>query len=354
MTLDRRLTAFAAIAVAVVTACSGGGAATTKPASPTATAAATPAPTTASTTAPATSAPAPSSAPAASGAAGRKVAVLFPGLVDDQSWNQAGFAGLQKAKDAGATTAYTEKVTQDQQVEVFRNYAQAGNNVVIGHGGEYMDAAIQVAGEFPNVQFVVTNGNKSAANVTSMALGYGDMGYLSGVLACSMTKSNKIGVVVGETIPIVNDSIKGWKDGCARVNPAATVKVSTTGDWADVDKAREAALALVADGADVLGHLLDAADAGVFSAAEDKNVFSIGLYGDQSKLGPKTHIGAANADASLVIFNAATGPLNAKVNVEGAAAGVVTFGSFSSKVPQAAQDAVKQAQDDLKSGKVTF
>lgn len=287
-------------------------------------------------------------------AATKKVAVLFPGLVDDQSWNQAGYEGLKKAEAEGVTIAYTEKVTQDQQVEVFRNYAQQGYNVVVGHGGEYMDAALQVASEFPDVQFVVTNGNKSAANVTSLALSYGDMGYLSGVLACSMTKSNKIGLVVGETIPIANDAIKGWKDGCARVNPNATVNVSVTGDWADVDKAREAALALVADGADVLGHLLDAADAGVFAAAEDKGVWSIGLYGDQSKLGPKTHIGAAFADAGLVVYKAATEPLDGQVHMEGVKEGVVSFGAFSDAVPQTVRDAVKAAEEDLRTGKTTF
>jgi basic membrane protein A and related proteins len=289
------------------------------------------------------------------GSNGKKVAALFPGLVDDQSWNQAGFTGLKKAEtDAGATIAYTEKVTQDQQVEVFRNYAQAGNQVIIGHGGEYMDAALQVAQEFPNVQFVVTNGNKSAANVTSLALSYGDMGYLSGVLACSVTKSNKVGVVVGETIPIANDALAGWQNGCKRANPSAQIKSSVTGDWADVDKAREAALALIADGADVVGHLLDAADAGVFAAAEDKGVQAIGLYGDQSKLGPTSHIGAAMADASKVVFLAATGTLDGQAHTEGVKDGVVSFGSFSDKVPQEAQDAIKKAEEDLKSGAVTF
>jgi basic membrane protein A len=292
--------------------------------------------------------------PGSSGGA-KKVAALFPGLVDDQSWNQAGYEGLKKAQnDAGDQIAYTEKVTQDQQVEDFRNYAQQGYQIIIGHGGEYMDSAIQVAGEFPNVQFVVTNGDKSAANVTSLALSYGDMGYLSGVLACSMTKSNKVGVVVGETIPIANDSLKGWKDGCARVNPSAEIKVSVTGDWADVDKAREAALALVADGADVLGHLLDAADAGVFAAAEDKGVYAIGLYGDESSLGPKSHIGAALADASLVVFMAATQPLDGKVHTEGVAQGVVSFGAYSDAVPPDVRAKVKAAEDDLKSGKATF
>lgn len=298
----------------------------------------------------------PGASSAASGATGgKKVAALFPGLVDDQSWNQAGFEGLKRAEtESGATIAYTEKVTQDQQVEVFRNYAQAGNNIIIGHGGEYMDAALQVAGEFSDIQFVVTNGNKNAANVTSLALSYGDMGYLSGVLACSMTKSNKVGVVIGETIPIANDAVVGWENGCKRANPSAEIKTTVTGDWADVDKAREAALALIADGADVMGHLLDAADAGVFAAAEDEGVMAIGLYGDQSKLGPTSHIGAAFADASLVVFNAATGPLDGQVHQEGAKAGVVSFGAFSDAVPQDVQDAVKKAEEDLKSGAATF
>lgn len=284
----------------------------------------------------------------------KKVAVLFPGLVDDQSWNQAGFEGLKAAEAEGVEIAYTEKVTQDQQVEVFRNYAQQGFDVIIGHGGEYMDAAIQLGTEFPKVEFVVTNGRKSAANVTSLALGYGDMGYLSGVLACAMTKSGKIGLIIGETIPIANDAIRGWKAGCARSNPSATVTETVTGDWADVDKAREATLALIGDGADVVGHLLDAADAGVFAAADDKGVYSIGLYGDQSKFGPKSHIGAALADASLVIKMAATGELNHEANMEGAASGVVNFGAFSSAVPKEVQDAVAKAVEDLKSGAATY
>lgn len=348
---NQRLAAIALSAATLFAACSSTPAASTKPTTTASAAAPSAAASVAATTAPSVAA----SAAPSTATGGVKAAALFPGLVDDGSWNQAGFEGLKRTeKEAGATISYTEKVTQDQQVETFRNYAQQGINVVIGHGGEYIDAALQVAQEFPNVQFVVTNGNKSAPNVTSLALSYGDMGYLSGVLACKMTKSNKVGVVIGETIPIANDSIKGWQDGCKSVNPAAQIKTSVTGDWADVDKAREAALALVADGADVMGHLLDAADAGVFAAADDKGVMAIGLYGDESKLGPKSHIGAATADASLVIYNAITQPLDGKVHSEGVKEGVVGFGAYSDKVPQDVRDAVQKAIDDLKSGKTTF
>src|SRR5215207_7011128 len=135
------------------------------------------------------------------GAAGKRVAVLFPGLVDDQSWNQAGFEGLTRLEEEGAEIAYTERVNQSQQVEVFRNYAQQGYDIIVGHGGEYMDAALQVATEYPDLQFVVTNGNKGADNVTSFTLSYRDMGLLAGALAGLMTESNKLAIVTARKSP---------------------------------------------------------------------------------------------------------------------------------------------------------
>jgi len=285
---------------------------------------------------------------------GKRVAVLFPGLVDDESWNQAGYEGLQQAESEGVEIAYTENASQDQQVELFRNYAQQGFGVVIGHGGEYMDAALQVAEEFPDVEFVVTNGNQSAENVTSLALSYGDMGYLAGVLAASMTDSNHIGVVVGETIPIAQDAVRAYEAGAKRVNPDIEITESVTGDWADVALAREAALAQIADGVDVLWHVLDAADAGVMSAAEDEGVYVIGLYADQSALAPTAHIGASLSDASAVIFEAATGELDGQAHTEGVAEGVVTFGAYSDAVPEEVQQAVSEAEEDLRTGEATY
>ena len=294
---------------------------------------------------------------ASSGASSdRSAAALFPGLVDDQSWNQAGYEGLTQAEDEGVEISYTENASQDQQVELFRNYAQQGVDVVIGHGGEYMDSALQVAEEFPDTQFVVTNGDKSAANVTSLALSYGDMGYLAGVLAASMTESGHIGIVVGETIPIAEDAIRAFKAGAARVNPDVEVSESVTGDWADVAKSREAALAQIADGVDVLWHLLDAADAGVMSAAEDEGIYVIGLYADQSALAPTAHIGASLSDASAVVFGAASGEteLDGQVHNEGVAQGVVSFGAYADVVPEEARQAVTEAEEDLRTGEATY
>ena len=283
------------------------------------------------------------------GAAGKRVAVLFPGLVDDQSWNQAGFEGLTRLEEEGAEIAYTERVNQSQQVEVFRNYAQQGYDIIVGHGGEYMDAALQVATEYPDLQFVVTNGNKGADNVTSFTLSYRDMGLLAGALAGLMTESNKLAIVAGQEIPVALGAVEGFQEGIARVNPEAEVNVTYTGSWEDVDKAREAALALISDGADVVWHVLDAADAGVLSAAEDEGVMAIGLYGDQSELAPNAHIGAIIADASELVYAAGSQALDGQVHDEGIAAGVVSIGHYSDAVPQEVQDQIAAIEEDLKS-----
>lgn len=286
----------------------------------------------------------------------RQVALLLPGLIDDQSWNQGAFEGLKQAEKAGVRIAYTEKVTQDQQVEVFRNYARRGFEVIIGAGGEFLDAAMQVASEFPHTRFVVANATRAGKNVTALALSYGDMGYLAGVLAGETTKSKKIALVSGPAIPIARDAARGFKAGAARVDPAIDVKVTFTSSFDDVEKAREATLALISDGVDVVWQLLDAADVGVLTAAEDKGIMAIGLYSDQRRLAPHAHIGAALADPAKIIFSAATqdAQLDGKVHIEGVAAGVVSLGALSEKVSQPARDRIKAAQQDLATGKATY
>ncbi len=293
-----------------------------------------------------------SSAAPLSTSAKPSVAALFPGLIDDHSWNQAGYAGLQKAKAMGIKTAYIENVSQDKQLEAFQNFARQGYKIVIGHGGEYMDSALRAAKQFPKTKFVVINGNKAGGNVSSVSLSYGDMGYISGALGAAMSKSGKIGVVAGEHIPIVDDGIKGLKDGAARVNKKIQVKSTILQSWTDVAKAREASLALINSGVDILWPFLDAAETGVISAAEDQHVMSMAVYHDIRKLAPKSYIGGAWADPAIALFNAATNAslLDGKVHPLGAKEGVVVLAPFGKGVPAKAKAATTAAYKALKSG----
>jgi basic membrane protein A and related proteins len=249
----------------------------------------------------------PTTAPAAP-AAKHKVAVLFPGVVTDQSWNQWGYEGLTKAKtDCGVDIAYSENVSQDAQIETFRNYASQGYDIIIGHGGEYSDAAATVAKQYPNIKFAITNGVTAGANVSALKISYRQMGYLAGVLAGYMTKTNYIGMVVGEQIAISNEGFEGYQAGAQSVNKDIKTKLVATGDWADVNKAHEAGLALISEGIDVLFHVLDTADAGLLAAAQDKGVYAIGLYRDSSNLAPKAVIGSSLGSPTTQVYVLACG-----------------------------------------------
>ena len=75
-----------------------------------------------------------------------RVAIVMPGNITDKSWNQSGYEGLMRAKDElGIEVAYSEKVAQPDQAEAMADYARRGYDVVIGHGGEFQEAANRVA-----------------------------------------------------------------------------------------------------------------------------------------------------------------------------------------------------------------
>jgi basic membrane protein A len=131
------------------------------------------------------------------------------------------------------------------------------------------------------------------------------------------------------------------------------VYVVMTGNWADVNKAYEAASGLIASGADVLWHVLDTADAGLVAAAQDKGVFAIGLYRDSSALGEKAVIGSALGAPGSEIYKLACGEalkheaLFLDVNMEN---GVGIH--FTSLTPPEVQEKVLAIYEKVKSGEI--
>ena len=79
-----------------------------------------------------------------------KIAVLLPGSITDESWNQTAYEGLQTIAAQGYETAYTENVGSNDMESVFRSYCEEGYDFVIGHGAQYGDACCRVAEDYPN------------------------------------------------------------------------------------------------------------------------------------------------------------------------------------------------------------
>ncbi len=207
-----------------------------------------------------------------------KVAMLLPGSINDQSWNANGYGALVKLKAMGTETAYSENVAPADHIETMKDYARRGFNPVIGHSGRFLSAAQRVGPEFEKTNFIVGSGaSGSGKNITSIDYDNAQMGYLMGVLAARMSKTNKIGSVNGlEGLPNVMQQVGGFRLGVKSVKPGAEVKVIYIKDMEDAAMAKEAALALIAGGADFVFGKLNAGHNGIIQAAKDKNVYTSG------------------------------------------------------------------------------
>lgn len=287
-----------------------------------------------------------------------KVAIVLPGTITDESFCQSGYEGLNMIKEQlGAEIAYSERVAESDQVESIRDYARRGYDLVIAHGGQYDDAAKKVAAKFPDVKFFITNGTSTGPNLANGGLNPTHFGYLVGIVAGKMTKTNKIAYITGNAFPL-NDAVAGaFEAGIKQYNPKAECSVIFTGSWDDVAKAKEAAFAQVARGVDVLIPALNLATLGVIEGAREKGVYAIGFSRDQLHVAPDTVLCSAIQNYGAVLFHIAKlikeGKFEGKSYMLGVETeGVTGVGKVNKVVPQEVIGLVDKGIEDLKTGKV--
>ncbi|MBM3221866.1 MAG: BMP family ABC transporter substrate-binding protein [Candidatus Rokubacteria bacterium] len=227
--------------------------------------------------------------PSAGGSAqSGKVAMLLPGSINDQSWNAAGYAGLQKLKAQGMEVAYSENVQAADHIEAMKDYARRGFSPIIGHSGRFLSAAQRVGPEFEKTFFLVGSGSGGAKNVISIDIANEQFGYLVGVLAGRMTKTGKVGAVAGlEGLPNMIASMGGFRLGVKSVKPEAEVRVVYLQSMEDPAAAKEAAFSLIAAGADVVAGKLNAGHAGLIQAAKEKGVWATGRSLGHTAIAPE-------------------------------------------------------------------
>ena len=226
-----------------------------------------------------------------------KVALLSPGPVSDAGWNALAYEGLLAIRDQlGAEIAQVEVHNPGQFEDGFRDFAQRGFNLIFGHGFEFQDAAAAVAPGFPTTVFITTSGNTVRPNVAPLRFMLEEATYLEGMLTASMSKSGKAGAVGGMAIPSVKSTITAYEAGAKAVNPNFQVLTSYVGNWQDVGAAKEAALALIQQGADFLFHNADAAGLGVFQAAQQQQVLAFGANKNQNDIAPDVVLASAVID----------------------------------------------------------
>ena len=287
-----------------------------------------------------------------------KVAIVMPGNITDQSWNQAGYEGLMNAKrELGIEVAYSEKVAQPDQAEAMADYARRGYDVVIGHGGEFQEAANRVARKHPDTLFVVHNGTEPAKNIATLDFYYKQFGYLLGYIAGKMTKTGKIGFIGAQKIKFSTELVAGYQEGFAKVQPDGQVFIAWTNDWDDIAKGKEAALSQIAQGADVIFPTMDNAAIGSLQAAKEKGVWGFYLYYDSIVDWPETVLQSAIMDIKAAMVDllalAMAGKAEGKnYNMDVNSPKAARLGTYHSAIPADVKAEVEALITKMKAGEL--
>jgi len=288
-----------------------------------------------------------------------KVAAIYTVPVEQQ-WVSRIDKALKAAVARGEIEyEFSENVSNADYERVMRQYAEKGNTLIVGEAFAVEAAARKVAKDYPKVSFLMGSSGKPQAPNYSVFDNYiQEPAYLSGLVAGSMSKSGKIGLVGGFPIPEVNRLMNAFMAGAKESNPKAEFTVSFINSWFDPPKAKEAAFAMIDKGADVLY----AERFGVSDAAKERKVLAIGNVINTQPQYPETVVVSAlwnmEPTIDLAIKTVKAGRFLAEdygkysmMKYKGSE--LSPLGTFEGKVPKATMDTVAARQKAILDGSYT-
>ncbi|MGD8292424.1 MAG: BMP family ABC transporter substrate-binding protein [Desulfobacterales bacterium] len=285
-----------------------------------------------------------------------KIAFIYVSSVGDLGWSYEHDNGrkmLEEKLGDKIKTAIIESVPEGPDaVRIIRQYAMQGYKVIFATSFGYMDPMVEVARDFPDVYFEHCSGYKTAPNMSTYFGRMYQPRYLSGIVAGKMTQSNIIGYVAAFPIPEVIRGINAFTLGVRSVNPDAQVRVVWTSTWFDPVKEREAAVALLDAGADLIAQHQDTTEPQ--KAAKDRGLLSIGYDSDMKKfvgdsvlVSPVWNWGSYYVERVTAALN---GSWKSHQYWGGMKEGIVRLSDFSPKVPQEVKDLVDVKKQAILNG----
>jgi simple sugar transport system substrate-binding protein len=287
-----------------------------------------------------------------------KVGFLYVAPLTEAGWvrqHEEGRQAVQAAFSERVKTSFVENVAEGPDAErVIRDLAATGHKLIFTPSFGYMEPTLKVAKDFPDVKFESITGYKTAPNVAAANARYYEGRYLAGIAAGRMSKSHQAGYVAGFPIPEVLQGINAFTLGMRSVDPQAQVRVVWLNTWFDPGKERDAAMALMDQGADVLA--FHTASTAVMAAAQERGKLAVAYHSDMRKVAPDAQVVAVTHQWGDYYRKRTQAVLDGtwkSANVWGGVKeGMIRVGYFGSKVPKTVQDEVLARQQDIASGKL--
>ena len=283
-----------------------------------------------------------------------KVGFIYVGPVTDGGWTQAHDNGRKYIEEQlDVETIYKESVPEGAEAKKsIMELVDKGCKVIFTTSFGFMDPTEEVAKEFPDIKFLHCSGFKTADNMSNYFGRMYEARYLSGIVAGLKTKNGKIGYVAATQIPEVFNGVNAFTLGVQSVRPDATITVRWSNTWYDTAKEKEAAVAILDEGCDVM--TLHNDSTAVQIEAQDRGASVIGYNLDTPKAAPNAYMTAPiwNWGPYYVaqVKAAMDGTWKSEAYMGGLSDGLLSLAPLTAIAPEGAKAKVEEVQKKILDG----
>ena len=228
------------------------------------------------------------------------------GGINDESFNQSAWEGLQKAKDElGVEVKVLESKQASEYLGNIETLADDGMDLIIGVGNTMADDIKKQAENYPDLNFAIIDEtyDNIPKNVTPILFKENEATFLTGLIAGKMTKTNKVGFIGGMENQVINRFLYGYEYGVKQANDKAEVNVQFAGTFADAAKGKSIANQMYSNGVDVILSAAGGTGVGAIESAKEQNKYAIGVDKDQSDLAPDNVLTSALKKVNVGVYD---------------------------------------------------
>lgn len=224
----------------------------------------------------------------------------------DQSYSDAAFRGLAKARDEeGILFDYREIAQTETYDEAFKQLVEGDNDLIIGLGYMVKDSLETIAKANPDQQFLIVDDSSELPNVASITFKEEEGSYMAGVVAGLSTKSGHVGFLGGVESDLLKKFQAGYEQGVKAANPQADVKAVYAGDFGNSDLGASIATSMMQeDDIDVIYTAAGLTGVGALQEAQKQGKYAIGVDADQFFIAEKAVVTSMIKNVDNAIFSA--------------------------------------------------
>lgn len=281
------------------------------------------------------------------------------GGVNDGSFNQSAWEGLQRAmEELGIEANYLESATDADYVPNMETFIDEEYDLIISVGYMLADATRSAAEAYPDSRFaIIDDATIELDNVTCLMFKHEQGSYLAGYVAGMMTETDNIGLVIGMTNDNMNKFGYGYCAGAIDANPDITVQQYNANSFADSATGKTNANTAITNGADIVFHAAGATGLGVIEACQEAGIRAIGVDSDQSSIAPDTIITSAMKRVDNAVYDTVEallgGTLESGIHTYDLAAGGVDIAPTQDLLTDEVISAVEEVKKKIIDGEVT-